>query len=60
MKATARAIAYQLRQERLALANVGAIQEHAARSARQRRQAEQARETLAQVVAEFHRRSLIA
>lgn len=60
MKTTARAIAYQLRQERLALANVGSIQEHAARSARQRQQTEQARASLAQVVAEFRRRSLIA
>lgn len=60
MQVSARAIAFQLRQERLALAQVGPVCEHAARSARQRRQAEQARESLAQVVAEFRRRRWIA
>lgn len=60
MKTTARAIAHQLRQERLALANVGPVREHAASSARQRQQTEQARETLAKVVADFRRRRWIA
>jgi hypothetical protein len=60
MRTTPQALAFQLRQERLALSHVGTVREHAARSARQRRQAEQARETLAQVVAEFRRRRWIA
>ena len=60
MRTTAQTIAFQLRQERRALEAVGTIQEHAARSARRRQQTAKARERLAQVVAEFRRRSLIA
>ena len=60
MKTTARAIAFQLRQERAALAGVGSVQEHAARTARQRQLATEARERLAQVVAEYRRRCLAA
>lgn len=53
MRVTAQAIAYQQRQERIALANVGTVQEFAAETARIRRETKAARLALAAFCADW-------